>query len=107
MIAAAIALAVTSLVAGTPPPPQLLVIDRPREQPSDCQAPPAGWDHNLAMDEAAPEAVGADFERYFGGLSVQVTTVLEAAWKGSVWLCTATDERLGPAPPGRSGGPPR
>jgi len=93
MISTAIGLGVI-LLASAPPRPELLVIDRAHEQPADCQAPPAGWDHHVPMDEAPPALVASDFERYFGGLSAQLTSVLDAAWKGAVWLCTPADEKL-------------
>ena len=70
--------------------PQLWVVDRAKE--TVCREAPSNWDSSVASTEVTASAVAYDLNSYFGGLSVQITPFLEAAWHGHVRFCTDEDE---------------
>jgi hypothetical protein len=70
--------------------PQLWVVDRAKE--TVCREAPSTWDPAVTSEEAPASAVAEDLNNYFGGLSVQFTHFLEAAWHGHVRFCTDEDE---------------
>lgn len=70
--------------------PQLWVVDRAKE--TVCREAPSTWDPAVTSEEVTASAVAYDLDSYFGGLSVQITHFLEAAWHGHVRFCTDEDE---------------
>jgi hypothetical protein len=89
MITAALLLAIT-LLAPSSETAQLLIIDDAHD--AGCRPAPKWWDSTVASDTATPTDASEDLQRYITGLSVQFTSVLEAAWHGHVRFCTDAGE---------------
>lgn len=59
-----------------------------------CHAVVSSAAPDLLRLEASAEAVADDIRRYFEGLSVQVTPILQAAWHGQVHFCNEKAQLL-------------
>jgi hypothetical protein len=78
----------TSLLAPTASSPQLFVRDS--NDPAECKGV-AGAQPGEAKEARADDVVD-DLGRYFGRFSVQVTSILDAAWHGRVHFCSRQAE---------------
>lgn len=93
MTTAALLLAIALLAPSSESVPesvQLFIRDGAHD--ADCRPAPKSWDSTVAFRETTPTEASEDLQRYFDGLSVQFTSILEAAWHGHVRFCTDADE---------------
>jgi hypothetical protein len=77
-------------VAAADRAPQLLVTDQPTT--AQCRKGAPDWHDDQPVETAASSSVADDLNRYFSGMSAQMTPMLEAAWHGRIRFCTPQEE---------------
>ncbi len=79
-------------VTGVATAEPILLLVRGSESTTGCPQTPAAGSRSGAFREASALDVSEDLRRYFGGLSVQTTPILEAARSGEVGFCSVDAE---------------